>query len=146
MTSAAWPLQVAVVDALNADEGYTNILGGPQANPPGTERTFSGRAPQDIPGDYVTVGDTGERGLPAWAKSMKDGEVLIHIWTREVSNRAPLLVYAEMERILAGARLAINGHIQVRGALELVTVFPDQDLKRMHGVVRYTAATTKAEA
>lgn len=138
MTSAAWPLQVALVDALNADAGYQAAVGG-------AERTFSGRAPQNTAGRYVVVGDTGERPLGAWSVDMMDGEVLLHIWTPQMNNLAPLEVWAAIERVLNGQRLVVAGHVQVRGHVELISLFQDPGGAKMHGVARYTV-TTAAEA
>lgn len=139
MSSAAWPVQVALVDALNADAGFTAVLGGAQ-------RVYSGKAPSVTGDRYVVVGDTAEGRVGTFGRKGSRGEILLHVWTRTVNNRDPLLVYTEMERVLDGVALPVAGHEMVTGHLELVTIFPDEDLARMHLVARYIPVTFTGEA
>lgn len=135
--SGAWPVQQGIVAALAADAAFTTLAG----------QIFDGLAPRnykvaDPPRiGYVTMADSAEQDMRTFArKGYTDAETLnIFAGCREDVKQ----IYAEMERVLNGVRIALPGatHQMLRSETRLLACTFDADGVTGRGVVRYDCIT-----
>lgn len=129
MSTVAWPLQVALVSALEADGPLIAILAGDQI--------YSGTAPEGSAFPYLTLGDSTEGDFNAIGRNGNEGTETIHIWSRVAGKQEVLTIWGHIERILNRKKLTLSAGEQLSGFARLVTVIPDPDGKTTHGVVIY---------
>ena len=130
-------MQQALVAALAADAAFA-ALAGP---------VFDGLAPRTYPVrnppriGYVTLPNSQETDERTFGrKGYTDTETLnIHAGVREDVKR----IYAELERVLNGPKLALPGgtHVMLRSEARLVGCTLDQDGVSALGVVTYVCIT-----
>jgi hypothetical protein len=137
--SALWSLQQALYDALRLDNGYAALADGP----------FDGLAPRNykIPAGkigYVTMPESSEQDMRVFARKGYTGTETLNLFAR--TREDVKQIYAEVERILNGPRLALPGgtHIMLRGETRLIACTIDADGVSGRGVVQYDVITQAA--
>lgn len=134
--SALWPLQQALYTALTGDGAFAGMADGP----------FDGLGPSGyaIPAGklgYVTMPDSSEDDMRTFGRKGYTGSEVLNIFarTREDVKR----IYAELERVLNGARLVLPGatHVMLRGQTRMIACTLDADGVTGRGVVHYDNIT-----
>lgn len=131
-SSAAWPLEVALATAITADAGCQAVLDG--------DRVYNeGEVPRDAaPARYLTIGAASEEHPAVFRRTRSAGTVLLHCWGR--NKQDVLAIYAALVPVLQGTTLAVTGHRQIKGRLQLITTMADP-AGGLHAVVRYDTLT-----
>lgn len=137
MTTAAWPVQVAVASALEADAPLVALLGSWGGSP----AIYSGQAPEGAPFDRVILGEPAERDFDALMRRGNEGTLLLDVYTLSPANAAALAIYGRLVAALDAVPLALTGHALLTGRVSLVTAFGDPDSGGRHLVARYRALT-----
>lgn len=132
MTTAAWPLQVALYDAITADAPTRALVTG--------QGVYNGVAPEGAALDYIVLGEPTESRFDALMQPGNDGTLRLHVYTADVSHYAALAIYAALSRVLDGTRLPLSGgHAMLSGALTLETSRAEDGGR--HLIARYAALT-----
>lgn len=126
--SAAWPLDVAVAAAFNADATLAAKLAG--------DKVYSLVAEKDSPFDYIVLGDGPEAQFRTFGRQGHANDLAIHIWSQGQAKKGVLDIYGDIERILDRQRLVLTGHTAVRMATRLQAVLVDPDGVTFHGIAR----------
>jgi hypothetical protein len=136
MTSAAFPLQDAVYQALKADAALIALIG----NPSGDVRLY-----QDVPADpvfpYVTIGE--DQANDDSVEHLDAEEIFfdLHVWSRESSWAEAKQIAAALRSILHNADLTLDYGRCVQIQHRITRSFTDADNETRHGVVTFRALT-----
>lgn len=132
MTTAAWPIDVAVAAAIEADAAIMALLAG---------GVHSIVAPEGTRLDYVTLGSTSEGDFDAFGAEGNDGVLTVHVWTAVMGKGPALAIYGHLQRVLNNVPLVLDGQRHLDGTLSLLDVRPDVDNRSMHLIARYRYLT-----
>lgn len=132
--TAVWPIQVAVVTAL---EAITMLAG---------DKVYQeGSVPRKAALPYIVLGAWTEPEDERYYKQPgRDQEGFIRCWGTDKAQA--LAVYAEAVLKLDGVTLTVTGHRMVRGKLGMVTDFaePDPEVRGHVVIARYRSQTLVA--
>lgn len=141
MTTAAWPIQVAVHAALVADSALVALLG---TDPGGFPAVYNGVATEDAPLDRVVIGEPTEGDFDALMRRGNAGTLTLDVYTASPANAAALAIYARIVAALDSTALTVSGHTLLSGRVSLVTAFGDPPSGGRHLVARYVTRTRSA--
>lgn len=134
MSFAASRVYVAVEQKLYNDGTLTGLLAG--------DRVFAeGDVPEAATLPFITLGASEEQPDDSYGRDGNDGILTINV--RASSKKTALAICEHINRLLHGVILAISGHVQIDGALAMVTDFPDPSGSH-NAVLRYRAETQVA--
>lgn len=130
--SAAWPMIVAVVNALTADAQLVAALGG--------AKVYNVRAPDDAAYPYITVGDgTAETESRRFNGPVFSVPIPVNIYSAFFDEMEVLAIYGHVYRILHGTTLALDEHTHTRGRVTLLgTGAADTRSTAYRAFARYT--------
>lgn len=128
--SAAWPIDVAIAAALNADGTLAAKLAG--------DKVYSLVAPKDSVFPYLVLGDGPEDQFRTFGRQGHANDLAIHIWSQTDQKKGVLTIYDDLERILDRQKLALANpaNTMVRMATKLQTILVEPDGITFHGVAR----------
>lgn len=132
MTSAAYPLQVGMAAALEADGPLTALLFSAQS-------IYSLRAPDLAKRPYIILGSSTEIPDRLFSRQGVASEETLHIWGAKRDKLDVLQIYAELARVL-NAGFAVAGFTARRGVSKLIMVLLDPEDGLGHGVVGYSGS------
>lgn len=132
MASSSLALQRAVKDALVADSMVTAILGGPQVHD---------HPPQGAAMPYLTVGDIETRDWSTQSSRGHEHRLTVRAWSDREGRRQAQELIDEVDRVLDGAPLILDGHRLVNLSTVFWTVQRAADGKAYEGIVRLRAVT-----
>lgn len=130
--SAAWPLDVALVEYLQADTELMDELED--------RGIYSAQAPQGAQKPYLVIGTSDEGDFLTFGRGGSDLETALHIWTdqtQEMGRRQALVIWGHLRRLLHYVPVPMDGHTMIRGTVRLVDVLLDDDGPFLHGLVTY---------
>lgn len=126
MSTATWPVQVAMEEALTADATLMALLTGEGVY----ARVGEGAPP------YVVLGSSTEQdGAMSFGREGNEGTELIHCWGRQIAEAKA--IYAEVHRILQNAALSLTGPTMLTGTVTYLTDQPDTESPAWQVVARY---------
>jgi hypothetical protein len=131
VSSAIWPLQELLYGVLTADVTLAPLLAG--------GKVYSGRAPETAPLDYIILGQSIETPEYLFGDGGHRNIERLHVWTDDVSKYRAAMIVAELERILHGTPLTLNGHDLVTGAFSTISILPDASGRYTQAVCQYEA-------
>lgn len=134
MTSAAFELQKAIVEALRADTSLTAIMGEPR---------IYDAAPADVAFPYVVIGRTS---IYDWSTATENGSehlLTLHFWSRARGKREAFAMIDAAAESLGGV-LSIEGHHLVTLTREGAEVRFEENLGLHHGQLRLRALVDAA--
>lgn len=146
-TSAVWPLNVAITDAIGVARanGVVNLgtaldVGGVIAldDPP----VYSGQAPQGVAivSAYVVLSDSAElASAGSFRRRGRENVETIDVWTADQSKRTAAAIAGALIALLDGQPLACPDYGTIRGRCELVITLADPGTKAYRAQLRYTA-------
>lgn len=132
MSTALWPLQVAIVQALRADATLTGLI-----------TAVHDEVPEPAPFPYVSLGSVteqpddnhGQRGIAA--------AVVLHIWSTYRGNRECAQILAALDALLDRRALTVPGWKDISVAHQQAEFLRDPDPDIRHVNVRYRVWMTK---
>lgn len=124
MSSASWPLQVAILAALRPALSGVAVL-------------------DDVPqGQAFPYAVIGEDVVTDWSMLDRDGEDIdttIHVWSRYAGKKEAKLLMATIKAALHERPLTVAGQHLVVLRFTFETLFLEPDGKTRHGVLRFRA-------
>lgn len=134
MTTAAWPLQEAIVGKIDGDEQLAALISGVYDHTPETARY-----------PYVTVGLITEVPDNAHATPGVHSTVTLHIWSKYRGAKQALQILGHLDRLLDRKPLTVQGFRDVSIAHEWHETMRDPDPDIRHIPVRFRVWLTKEE-
>lgn len=136
MPSSSLALQMAARDALTADSMVTAMLGGPYVHD---------HPPQGSAMPYLTVGDIETRDWSTQSSRGHEHRMTVRAWSDREGRRQAQELISEIDRVLDGAPLILDGHRLVTLSVVFWTVQRTADGKAYEGIVRLRAVTEEGE-
>lgn len=133
MTTALWPLQLAIVQQLRANAPLTALVSG----------VFD-EVPEDQPHPYVTAGSITETVDDAHNQRGLEAQVELHIWSRYPGYKEAADILAALDAVLDRQPLTVSGFRDVSVAHVQHTELRDPDPDIRHINVSYRVWLTKA--
>ncbi|MDX3507368.1 DUF3168 domain-containing protein [Streptomyces caniscabiei] len=133
MTTALWPLQLALVQQLRAAAPLTALVTG----------VFD-EVPEDTAHPYVTVGSITETVADGHNQRGLDAQVELHVWSRYPGYREAADILAALDAALDRQALTVSGFKDVSVAHQQHTELRDPDPDIRHINVSYRVWLTKA--
>ena len=130
--SQLWPLNVAIVAAIEGDTLTSGLLAMP-----GVYNTI---VPPNSALPYVVLGFSTELADNLFGAYGTTAGVQVDIWGRnaaELGNREVLVIYDALYRLLHEQPLTVTGFRMVIGTLSLIALTPDQDGLTVRAISRY---------
>lgn len=130
MSTATWPVLVALEEALTDDATLMGLLAG--------EGVYARVAAGALP--YVVMGSSTEQdgapaGAGAFGREGNEGTETLHCWGRTIAEAKA--IYAEVHRILHNQPLTLTGPEMLTGAVSYLTDQPDTESEAWQVVARY---------
>ncbi|WP_060877796.1 DUF3168 domain-containing protein [Streptomyces scabiei] len=133
MTTALWPLQLAVVGRLRADAPLTALVSG----------VFD-EVPEDQAHPYVTLGSITETVDDAHNQRGLEAQMELHIWSRYAGYKEAADILAALDAVLDRQPLTVTGFRDISVAHRQHTELRDPDPDIRHINVSYRVWLTKA--
>lgn len=118
--TAVMTIEQAIIATLNADAQFIAAMGG-------AGRVYSSLVPEETPRPYLLLGQTSEAGAPVIQRASAgyyNGKV-ISIFSEEVGKAKCCVIYGHCRRLLHQQKLPLGEGRMIRGALRLVSMYPD---------------------
>ena len=130
--SANWQLQEAIYNALLADAGLINLLGGPKVYD---------LVPRQTKPPYITIGITE---VTDWSTTTEEGRehlLTLHSWTVNQGRKQADEIETTIISVIKAASLLMPDHLLVNLAYEQSEIRRDPDGETLHGIIRYRVVT-----
>lgn len=133
MSTALWPIQVALVARLKATAGVVALVG---------QRIYDGEAPQGAARPYIVVGEGTEEPQNAFGSEGLDDTVTCHVFSDYNGRKEAFEIVAAMDAALVTA-LTITGWGSAHMRPDFATILVEADGTR-HVPRRYRILARKA--
>jgi hypothetical protein len=134
-TAASAALRAAVHDALVADAGLTNLLGGPKVYD---------EPPRSAAFPYVTLGETRIADFSTGSEPGEEHQITLHAWSRQGGQREAHLIAGALLAALDDAALTLADNHLVNFRFAIADVRREADGRTYHALVRFRAVTEPA--
>jgi hypothetical protein len=134
MTSALWPLQLAVVQKLQDHEPLMALVSG-----------VYDEVPEKAAHPYVTLGSITETADDAHNTPGLEATVVLHIWSKYLGYREAAQILAQLDAALDRQPLEVAGFTDVSIAHRQHTSMRDPNPDIRHITVSYRVWLTRAE-
>jgi hypothetical protein len=131
-TAASAALRSAVHDALVADAGLTNLLGGSK---------IYDEPPRSVAFPYVTLGETRIADYSTCTEAGEEHQLTLHAWSRQSGHREAHLIAGALLQALDDAPLTLTDHRLVNFRFAVADVRREADGRTYHALVRFRAVT-----
>ncbi|MCI0546836.1 MAG: DUF3168 domain-containing protein [Candidatus Rokubacteria bacterium] len=128
----ALALQMAIKEALAGDAGVVAALGGARIHDD---------VPQDSSFPYATIGDIQTEDWSTQDSIGHEHRVTIRAWSRHRGRKEVQRIIGEVERVLDGAALQLDGHRLVNLRAVFRTALREADGELYQGIIRFRAVT-----
>lgn len=139
--SAAWPLDVAIAAAIEAEHARDgSALVALLDTPP----VWSGLVPEGVALNVgrVVLSESSEGDGPGtWSRIGMTNTVGLDIWTADTSKKSALLISGVLRTLLHRQPLTLTGYGIMVGSYELLISMLDPSRAQYHAVARYTATS-----
>lgn len=129
MTSASWPLQVAILAALRPAVAPVAVLDD---------------VPQGQAFPYVVIGEDVTTPGPLIDIDSEEIDTTIHVWSRYAGKMEAKELMATVKAALHDQPLAVDGQTLVLLRFAFETLFLEPDGLTRHGVLRFRALLLSA--
>lgn len=144
--SQIWPLQVAIVAAIEADSGLRALLAG--------DMIYNIQPPQGTPFPYLTLGFAQEVDDNLFGRPGTLAGQIIDGWTRkttvtdglsqELGGKQLADIYSRVRYVLHQQPLSVDGFAVVLGNVSLLSTMEDPDGLTLHASMRYDVTSREA--
>jgi Protein of unknown function (DUF3168) len=131
-TAASAALRAAVHDALVADAGLTDLLGGAKVYD---------EPPRAAAFPYVTLGEARMADYSTGTEPGEEHQLVLHAWSRQGGQREAHLIAGALLAALDDAPLTLADHHLVNFRFAVADVRREADGRTYHALVRFRAVT-----